>query len=157
MPKLHPYEARLQSEHIANGHEREKPMKVIAKKPLFCLPCALHKPLTRLKLFVKGEKRIFEHSIHQCRLRRHSGEFDSTVEELLRQFVVIGRHLIPGVPVSEVGWDGRLRWVGLRLVCISFSTFCISYTVIQVQYSVYFKTIAHGVITRPEQPLDKLD
>ena len=110
MPKLHPYEARLQSEHIANGHEREKPMKVIAKKPLFCLPCALHKPLTRLKLFMKGEKRIFEHSIHQCRLRTHSGEFDSTVEELLRQFVVIGRHLIPGVPVcrSRLGWPAPM-------------------------------------------------
>ena len=66
MPKLHPYEARLQSEHIANRHEGEKPMKVIAKKPLFCLPRALHKPLTRLKLFMKGEKRIFEHSVHNA-------------------------------------------------------------------------------------------
>lgn len=85
-------------------------MKVIAKKPLFCLPRALHKPLTRLKLFMKGEKRIFEHSVHQCRLRAHGGEFDPTVEELLRQFVVIGRRLIPGVPVcrSRLGWPAPM-------------------------------------------------
>jgi len=128
MPKLHPYEARLQSEHIANGHEREKPMKVIAKKPLFCLPCALHKPLTRLKLFVKGEKRIFEHSIHQCRLRTHSGEFDSTVEELLRQLVVMGRHLIPGVPVcrSRLGWPAPMGGFAFGVHLILH--FCISYT-----------------------------
>src|SRR5438094_9289597 len=40
------------------------------------------KPLTRLKLFMKGEKRIFEHRIHQRRLRAHGGEFDRRVKEL---------------------------------------------------------------------------
>lgn len=133
-------------------------MKVIAKKPLFCLPRALHKPLTRHKLFMKGEKRIFEHSVHQCRLRAHGGEFDPTVEELLRQFVVIGRRLIPGVPVCR----SRLGWVAAPMGGFGFGVhlilhFCISYTVIQVQYSVYFRTITYGVMARSEQPQHKLN
>ena len=35
--------------------------------------------------------------------------------------------------------------------------FCISYTVIQVQYSVYFRTITYGVMARSEQPQHKLN
>jgi hypothetical protein len=44
MPKLHPYGLRLQSEHIANGNEGEKPVKVIAKKPLLGLPRSPNAP-----------------------------------------------------------------------------------------------------------------
>jgi hypothetical protein len=100
MPELHPYELRLQSEHIANRHEGKKPARVIAEKPILSLPCTLNKPLLRLKLFMKAEKSIFEHCVHQRRLRAHGSEFDPRVEELLWRYTDIGRLFIPGLPAS---------------------------------------------------------
>jgi len=87
---------RLQPERIADRHEGEKTAKIIAKKPLLSLPRAPHKPRLRFKLFMKAEKRIFEHSVHQCRLGAYGCEFDSRVEELFRKQAAIGRPLICG-------------------------------------------------------------
>jgi hypothetical protein len=80
MFKLFPWVLRCQPERITDGHEGEEPARVIAEKPIFSLPRTLHKPLIRLKLFMKTEKSIFEHSAHQCRLRVYGSEFDSRVE-----------------------------------------------------------------------------
>jgi len=87
---------RLQPERIADRHEGEKTAKIIAKKPLLSLPRAPHKPRLRFKLFMKAEKRIFEHSVHQCRLGAYGCEFDSRVEELFRKQATIGGPLIGG-------------------------------------------------------------
>jgi hypothetical protein len=87
---------RLQPERIADRHEGEKTAKIIAKKPLLSLPRAPHKSRLRFKLFMKAEKRIFEHGVHQCRLRAHGSEFDSTVEELFRKRAAIGGLFIGG-------------------------------------------------------------
>jgi hypothetical protein len=71
MLKLCPYVLGFQSERSADGHEGEEPARVIAEKPILSLPRASNKPLLRLKLFLKAEKGIFEHSVHQRGLRAH--------------------------------------------------------------------------------------
>jgi len=71
MLKLCPYVLGFQPERSADGHEGEEPARVIAEKPILSLPRASNKPLLRLKLFLKAEKGIFEHSVHQRGLRAH--------------------------------------------------------------------------------------
>ena len=75
-PKPFPYVMRFQPERIADRHEGEEPARVIAEKPLLSLTRALNKPLLRLKLFMKAEKSIFEHSVHQRPFRAYGSEFD---------------------------------------------------------------------------------
>ena len=106
-PMLKPFPdvVRFQPERIADRHEGEEPARVVAEKPLLSLPRALNKPLLRLKLFMKAKKSIFEHSVHQRRLRAYGSEFDPRVEELLWPYTDIGRPFITGVPV----WRRRLR------------------------------------------------
>lgn len=73
MLKLCPDVLGFQSERVTDGHEGEEPARVIAEKPILSLPRALSKPRLRLKLFLKAEKGIFEHGVHQrvlvCRRR----------------------------------------------------------------------------------------
>jgi len=85
---------------MADRHEGEEPARVIAKKPILSLPRALNKPLLRLKLFLKAEKGIFEHRVHQRRLRAHDRQPDPSVEELFRRNVDIGQPVIPGGPAG---------------------------------------------------------
>jgi hypothetical protein len=101
MPKLHPYELRLQSKCITDRDKGEKPARVIAEKPILSLPRALHKPPLLFKLLLKTQEGIFEYRIHQRRLRAHFSEFDPRVEELLWQYADIGPSIIPGVPVCR--------------------------------------------------------
>jgi hypothetical protein len=82
MPKLFPYVPRFQPERIADRHQGERPARVVAEKPILSLPRAPHKPLIRLELFMKAEKGIFEHGVHQRGLRAHGSEFDPRVKEL---------------------------------------------------------------------------
>jgi hypothetical protein len=63
MLKLLPYVLRFQLERITDRHEGEDPARVIAEKPFFSLLRALNEPLLRLKLFLKTEESIFEHSV----------------------------------------------------------------------------------------------
>ena len=90
--KLHPYELRLESEHIANRHEGEKREKVITKKPLLSLPRALNAPSLHLMLLLKTHKGIFEHCIHQRRFGAHRSEGDPSVEEFLWRYADSRRH-----------------------------------------------------------------
>jgi hypothetical protein len=99
--ELFPYVPRFQPERFADGHEGEKTAKIIAEKPLLSLLRALTKPLIRLKLFIKAEKSIFEHSVHQRRLRAHGSEFDSRVEELFRKHAAAGGPLISAGPAGD--------------------------------------------------------
>ena len=85
MLKLCPYVLGFQPERSADGHEGEEPARVIAEKPILSLPRALNKPLLRLELFMKAEKGIFEHGVHQRRLRAHDRQPDPRVEELFRR------------------------------------------------------------------------
>jgi hypothetical protein len=101
MLKLSPYVLLFQPERIADRHEGDEPARVIAEKPILSLLRALNKPLLCLKLFMKTEKSIFEHSLHQRRLRARDSEFDPRVEELLWQHANIGRPLIPGFLVCR--------------------------------------------------------
>jgi hypothetical protein len=96
MLKPFPYVLRRQPERIADRQEGEEPARVITEKPILSLPSALNKPLLRLKLLMKAEKSIFEHSIHQRRLRADGSEFDPRVEELFRKHAVVGWPLICG-------------------------------------------------------------
>ena len=101
MLKLCPYVLGFKSERMADRHEGEQPARVIAEKLTLGLPRALNKRLPRLKLFLKAEKGIFEHGVHQRGLRAHDRQPDPRVEELLRQCAVIGRPLISGGPVGR--------------------------------------------------------
>lgn len=103
MSKLHPYELRFQSERCTDVQEGEELLRVIAKEPFFSLARlrALDRPRPNLELLAKANESIFEHSVHQRRLRAHGGEFDPRVEELLWQYADMGRPLIPGVPVCR--------------------------------------------------------
>jgi hypothetical protein len=101
MLKLCPDVLRFHPERVADGHEGEEPARVIAEKPILSLPPALSIPRFRLKLFLKAEKGIFEHGVHQRGLRAHGSEFDPRVEELFRSHADIGRPLIPGGPVGR--------------------------------------------------------
>ena len=85
---------RFQPEGIADRHEGEQPARVIAEEPILRFPRALNKPWLRLKVFMKAEKSVFEHSVHQRRLRAHCGEFDPTVEELFRKHAGAGGALV---------------------------------------------------------------
>ena len=96
MLELFPYVPRFQPERIADRHEGEEPARVIAEKPILSLARALHVPLIRLKPFMKAEKSIFEHSVHQRRLRAYGSEFDPRVEELFRKHAAAGRPRISG-------------------------------------------------------------
>ena len=99
-----PQELGFQFERITDRHEGEEPARVIAEKPILGLPRpALDIRYRRLKLFLKTQKGIFEHCIHQCRLWAHASESDPRVEELFRQHTDIGRPLIPGVPLARLG------------------------------------------------------
>jgi hypothetical protein len=64
MLKLLPYVLGFQPEGITDRHEGEEPTRGIAEKPSFSLLRTLHKPSLRLKLLLKTEKGIFEHSVH---------------------------------------------------------------------------------------------
>src|SRR3990172_6738188 len=79
---------------MADRHEGKEPARVIAEKPILSLPRATNRPLLRLKLFLKAEKGIFEHGVHQRGLRAHDRQPDPRVEELLWQCAVIGRPLV---------------------------------------------------------------
>jgi hypothetical protein len=52
MAKLRPYELRLQSERIADGHEGEQGIGIIAKKPLLGLASLQVQLFIHLKLFL---------------------------------------------------------------------------------------------------------
>lgn len=101
MLKLLPYVLRFQPKRITDRHEGEEPARVIAEKPFLSLPRALHKPSLRLKRFMKTEEGIFEHRVHQRRLRAHFNPADRRVEELFRKRADIGRPLVPGIPVPR--------------------------------------------------------
>jgi hypothetical protein len=101
MFKLLPYIFRFQPEHVTNRHEGEEPVRIIAEKPFLSLPRALDKPLVRLKLLMKTEESIFEHSVHQRRFWTCFNLADPMVEEWFRKQADIGRPLIPGIPVSR--------------------------------------------------------
>jgi hypothetical protein len=96
MLKLLPYVLRFQPERVTDRHEGEEPAGVVAEKPILSLPRALKKPLLCFKLFMKAEKSIFEHSVHQRRLRAYGSEFDPRVEELFRKHAAAGRPCISG-------------------------------------------------------------
>jgi hypothetical protein len=98
MLKLRPYVLGFQPERVTDGHEGEEPTRVIAEKPILSLPRALSKRLLRLKLFLKAEQGIFEHSVHQRGLRAHGSKFDPRVKELSWRHADSGRPLIPGSP-----------------------------------------------------------
>lgn len=76
-------------------------MRVIGEEPFLGFSCAPHKPSLRLKLFVKAAKGIFEHSVHQRRLRAHFSPADLRFENLFRKHADIGRPLIPRSPVRR--------------------------------------------------------
>jgi hypothetical protein len=59
---LFAYVLLVQPEGIADRHKGEEPAGIIAEKPILSLPRTLNKPLLRLKLFMKTEKSIFEHT-----------------------------------------------------------------------------------------------
>src|SRR4029453_15883978 len=99
--KLLPYVLRFQPKRITDRHEGEEPERVIAEKPFLSLPRALHEPSLRLKLLMKAEEGIFEHRVHQRRLRTHFNPADRRVEELFRKRADIGRPLVTGVPVPR--------------------------------------------------------
>jgi hypothetical protein len=101
MLKLLPYVLRFQPEGITDRHEGEEPARVIAEKPSFSLPRALHEPLLRLKLLLKTEEGIFEYRVHQRGLWAHFQWADPRVEELFRKPANIGRPLVPGIPVPR--------------------------------------------------------
>jgi len=82
MPKLFPIVARFQPERSADRHEGEQPARVIAEKSGLSLARAIDESWRRLRLFIRAEKSIFEHGVHQRRLRTHGGEFDPQVKEL---------------------------------------------------------------------------
>ena len=78
-------------------------MRIITKKPLLSLANLLATPSRDFKLLVKTEEGIFEHCIHQRRLRAHSIESDLKVEELFWQRADIQGPLITGGPVGRHG------------------------------------------------------
>jgi hypothetical protein len=78
-------------------------MRVIAEEPFLGFPRARHKPSFRLKLLVKTSKGIFEHGLHQRRLRGHFSRADRRLEGLFRKRAGFERPLIPGIPVPRCG------------------------------------------------------
>ena len=89
-----PYVTGFQPERIAHGLEGEKPARIVAKKPILGPAPAPHVPMLRFKLFMKAEKGIFEHGIHQGRLRTHGSELDARVEELFGKHGFLDRSII---------------------------------------------------------------
>jgi len=83
MSEFCPYVARLQTQGVTDRQESEEPAGIIVEKPLASLARALHAPLIRC-IFMKAKERVFEHGVHQGRLRRHRRQFDPRVEERLR-------------------------------------------------------------------------
>lgn len=98
-----PYECRFQSERTTDRHEGKEPVRVIAKKPLLCLPRALDPPFLHLKPPLKTEEGIFKHGIHQRRLWTHCSEADRRVEKLLWEHADIKWPPMAGVPVVRRG------------------------------------------------------
>jgi hypothetical protein len=101
MLKFLPYVLRFQPERITDRQEGEGPTRGIAEKPSFSLPREPREPSLLRKLFLKTEEGIFEHRVHERRLRAHRNPADPRVEELFPKRVGIGRPLVPGVPVCR--------------------------------------------------------
>ena len=111
MPQLVPYVIGFQPKRCADRPEGEKPLRVIAEKPILCFPRLLNEPALLFKPFLKAEKSIFEHSVHQRGLRAHGSETDPGVEKPIKKHAVAGRPLIRG---GSPGGDppGRLFSIG---------------------------------------------
>src|SRR6185503_16081608 len=92
---------RLQPQCVTDRQESEEPAGIIVEKPFPSLACAAGTPAIRFKWFMNAEKCVFEHGIHQGRLRAYGSEFDPTIEEVLPQGVVVKRRFIPGVAVCR--------------------------------------------------------
>jgi hypothetical protein len=104
MFKFCPYVVRFEAERIADRHKGEKTVKFIAKKPLLSFPRAPYKPRIRFKLFMKAEKRIFEHGVHQCRLGANGYELNPRVEKLFSKEAVVVGPLICGGSTGGYNW-----------------------------------------------------
>ena len=96
MLELFPDVLWFQAEHMADRHKGEQPARVSAEKPILSFAPALNMPGIRLKLLMKAEKSIFEHSVHQRCLRTDEGEIDPRIKQLFRKHAGAGCALIRG-------------------------------------------------------------
>jgi hypothetical protein len=95
------YNSRVKSQNRADSHKREKPVGVIAKKPLLSL---LRRALDRLPLrfetALKTHQGVFEHCAQQSCLWANRGKADARLIELPAEIMW---PFMPRVPVAGQG------------------------------------------------------
>ena len=101
--KLFPHVLRFKAEHLTDGEKGKEPVRIIAKKPLLSLLSLVHRASVGLELFAETEEGIFEHRIHQRRLRTDGSKAASIVEEFLWRQANAGGPLIAGSAVGRYG------------------------------------------------------
>lgn len=101
MLKLVPYVLGFQPECVADGQKGEEPARVVAEEPILSFVRALYARLIPFKLVMKAKKCVFEHGIHQGRLRAHLSELDSRVEKLFGKHGVFEGPIIRCDPVRR--------------------------------------------------------